>query len=92
MAEEKTKFDIAVRISDDYYKAYVSIEFYGDGSSIKSDDIIKILKAHSVKFNHHNKKTTSQWVPTNPIITFNIFVRCPILYQHILGRGELRNK
>ncbi len=50
MAEEKTKFDIAVRISDDYYKVYVSIEFYGDGSSIKSDDIIKILKDKNIIF------------------------------------------
>jgi len=49
MSEEKGKFDIAVKISDDYYKAYLSIEF-NSNASIKSEEIIKLLKDKNIIF------------------------------------------
>jgi len=50
MGEEKDKFEILVRISDDYYKAYVSVEFPTGGSVIKPEEIIKILKDKNIIF------------------------------------------
>ncbi|MCA0384157.1 MAG: FapA family protein [Firmicutes bacterium] len=49
MSEEKGKFDIAVKISDDYYKAYLSIEF-NSNASVKSEEIIKLLKDKNIIF------------------------------------------
>lgn len=49
MSEEKGKFDIAVKISDDYYKAYLSIEF-NSNVSVKSEEIIKLLKDKNIIF------------------------------------------
>ncbi len=50
MSEEKSKFDIAVRISDDYYKAFLSVEFLIPSVSIKPDEIIKVLKDKNIIF------------------------------------------
>lgn len=56
MSEQNaSKFDIAVKISDDYYKALLSIEFLKPDAVVKPDEIIKILKdknvVYGLKFN-----------------------------------------
>ena len=50
MEGQKEKFDISVRISDDYYKAYISVEFHQNSNVIKPDEIIKILKDKNIIF------------------------------------------
>ena len=50
MNEEKNKFDITVRISDDYYKAFISLEFHSSDHTVKPDEIIKILKDKNIIF------------------------------------------
>lgn len=49
MGEDK-KFDIAVRISDDYYKAFLSIEFNSKEVVIKPEELVKILKDKNIIF------------------------------------------
>ena len=49
MSEGKNKFDITVRISDDYYKAFVSLEFHSSDQTVKPDEIIKILKDKNIE-------------------------------------------
>jgi len=43
-------YEVAVKISDDYNKAFLSIDFSKEGVIIKSDEIIKILKDNNVTF------------------------------------------
>ena len=50
MSEDKKKFDIAVKISDDYYKAYLSIEFFSSDVKVKSEEVIRLLKDKNVIF------------------------------------------
>lgn len=50
MSEEKNKFDITVRISDDYYKAFISLEFHSSDHTVKTDEIIKTLKDKNIIF------------------------------------------
>lgn len=50
MSEEKQKFDVTVRISDDYYKAFISIEFNDPEVKVKTDEIVKILSAKNIIF------------------------------------------
>lgn len=49
MGEDK-KFDIAVRISDDYYKAFLSIEFNTKDVILKPEELVKILKDKNIIF------------------------------------------
>lgn len=51
MSEIKDKsFDIIVRISDDYYKAFVSVEFNAPSVKIKPDDMVRVLKDKNIVF------------------------------------------
>lgn len=51
MSDIKDKaFDILVRISDDYYKAFVSVEFNAVGAKIKPEEIVHILKEKNIIF------------------------------------------
>ena len=43
-------FDILVRISDDYYKAFVSVEFNTINAKIKPEEIVRILKEKNIVF------------------------------------------
>ena len=43
-----SKVDVAIKISDDYYKAYLSIEFLKPDAAIKADEIIKMLKDKNI--------------------------------------------
>ncbi|GAU79848.1 DUF342 domain-containing protein [Fusibacter sp. 3D3] len=48
--QNQSKFDISIKISDDYYKAFLSIEFLQPDIVVKSDELIKILKDKNVVF------------------------------------------
>lgn len=50
MSDEKNKFDLTVRISDDYYKAFISLEFHAPDHTVKPEEIIKILKDKNIIF------------------------------------------
>jgi hypothetical protein len=50
MGDEKKKYDYTVKISDDYYKAYLSLEVNPDVTVLKSEEIIKLLKERNVVF------------------------------------------
>lgn len=51
MSEIKDKsFEIIVRISDDYYKAFVSVEFNAPSVKIKPDEIVSVLKDKNIVF------------------------------------------
>lgn len=50
MADEKKVYDLTIRISDDYYKAFLSIEFLSKEAVVKPDDIVKELKERNVIF------------------------------------------
>lgn len=50
MSDIKDKaFDLVVKISDDYYKAYLSLEFHGS-VSVKPDEVVKVLKEKNIIF------------------------------------------
>ncbi|MBM7560612.1 DUF342 domain-containing protein [Fusibacter tunisiensis] len=49
MSETSRKFEASVKISDNYYVAYLSLEME-PGAKVKPDDIIKILKERNVIF------------------------------------------
>lgn len=53
--QNQPKFDVAIKISDDYYKALLSIEFLKPDAIIKADELIKLLKdkniIYGLKFN-----------------------------------------
>ncbi|MBF4691754.1 DUF342 domain-containing protein [Fusibacter ferrireducens] len=53
--QNQSKVDISIKISDDYYKALLSIEFLQPDAVVKPDDIIKLLKdrniVYGLKFN-----------------------------------------
>ncbi len=48
--QNQSKFDISIKISDDYYKAFISIEFLQPDVVIKPEEIIKLLKDKNVVF------------------------------------------
>ena len=48
--QNQSKFDISIKISDDYYKAFLSIEFLQPDAIVKSEDIIKLLKDKNIIF------------------------------------------
>lgn len=51
MSDNKDKaFEILVRISDDYYKAFISVEFNAPSVKIKPDEIVRILKEKNIVF------------------------------------------
>ncbi len=50
MTDESKRFETTIRISDDYYKAFLSIEFNGSTTSIKSEEILDLLKEKNIVF------------------------------------------
>ena len=46
----ESNYQLAVKMSDDYYKAYLSFEPVQEGVPVKSDEIIKALKEKNVIF------------------------------------------
>ncbi len=50
MSESNSKYNVSVRISDDYYKAYLSVEFYYKDVVVKPEELVKILKEKNIIF------------------------------------------
>lgn len=50
MAHSDKSIDLAVRISDDYYKAFLSVEFLSESATLKPDDVVAILKERNIVF------------------------------------------
>ncbi len=46
----ESRYDISIKISDDYYKAMLSIEFLKPDVTIKSEEVVKLLKDKNVTF------------------------------------------
>lgn len=50
MNDESKKYETTIRISDDYYKAYLSIEFNSSTVSMKSDELLDLIKEKNIVF------------------------------------------
>lgn len=50
MNDESKRFETTIRISDDYYKAYLSIEFSSSTVNVKSDELLDLLKEKNIVF------------------------------------------
>ncbi|MBE0450172.1 MAG: DUF342 domain-containing protein [Clostridia bacterium] len=50
MNDVSKRYETTIRISDDYYKAYLSIEFNSSSDAIKPDELLALLKEKNIVF------------------------------------------
>lgn len=80
MSSENTKYDVSVRISDDYYKAYMSIEFSSADATVKPDELIKLLKDKNIVFGL--KMSTIEDICKHKRTCFNELIAEGIVHEH----------